>query len=214
MYINSNRSHFLSFTQHQVRLCNHSPAWNYPEQNIKDFILVVSMYRCRFQLYFPVNTFDNFHTSLVTAKLKETPLQNPSLSIIMLPFSQRSARWTHQGRWVTGDHTALTSPVMPWRTRSTHPPPPINSPTHDPPGRVQSIWTPPPSPPTKTIQAFYSVDKTIHPASHEKLFFFFFFTSTVHLLLFKWLPHVFHSNYLWGKSALGRVNHAVGRLFK
>lgn len=177
MYINSNRSHFLSFTQHQVRLYNHSPAWNYPERNINDFILVVSMYRCRFQLYFPVNTFDSFHTSLVTAKLKETPLQNPSLSVIMLPFPQRSARWTRQGRWVAGDHTALPSPVTPWRTRGTHPPPPINSPTHDPPGRVQSIWTPPPSPPTKTIQAFYSGDQTIHPASHEKLFFFFFYLN-------------------------------------
>ena len=96
----------------------------------------------------------------------------------------------------------------------------INPPTHHPP-RISSIGLSPrhPLPPQRQYKPFIQFIKPFIQASHDKLFLSVFvclfvcFTSTVHLLLLKWLPHVFHSNYLWGKSALGQVNHAVGRLF-
>ena len=94
----------------------------------------------------------------------------------MLPSSQWSAWWTHQGRRVTGNHMALTSPMMPWKSQSTHPVPPVNSPTHDPPGRVQFIWTPPPTlPPPRQYKPFTQLIKPFIQQAMKNFSFFFFF---------------------------------------
>lgn len=152
----------------------------------------MSNYRCRFQVYFPMTSFNYFHTNLVNSKIKaSTTSKIHHLSTVIFSSSKQSS----PGLPARADELISLTwlYLILWCLRGCDVAPVVKSSTHNPPGLSSSGLPPPdPSPPDKQHKPFTQFIKPfiqqarINFSSSSSLNFIFIFylncaSSPVHM---------------------------------